>query len=66
MATTARGLGWHPFPGPAAINSQTYEDRPGCLYHGFCNRGGCHVNAKNSTAVTTIPKAVGDRAARAW
>jgi gluconate 2-dehydrogenase alpha chain len=35
MATTARGLGWHPFPGPAAINSQTYDDRPGCLYHGF-------------------------------
>ena len=64
MATTARGLGWHPFPGPAAINSQTYDDRPGCLYHGFCNRGGCHVNAKNSTAVSTIPKAVGDRAAR--
>jgi gluconate 2-dehydrogenase alpha chain len=58
MATAARGLGWHPFPGPAAINSQTYDDRPGCLYHGFCNRGGCHINAKNSTAVSTIPKAV--------
>lgn len=27
------------------------------MYHGFCNRGGCHVDAKNSTAVTTIPKA---------
>jgi gluconate 2-dehydrogenase alpha chain len=27
------------------------------VYHGFCNRGGCHVNAKGSTAVTTIPKA---------
>ncbi len=27
------------------------------MYHGFCNRGGCHVSAKNSTAVTTIPKA---------
>jgi gluconate 2-dehydrogenase alpha chain len=59
MATTARKLGWHPFPGPAAINSQLYDERPGCLYHGFCNRGGCHVNAKNSTAVSTIPKAVG-------
>ena len=56
MATAARGLGWHPFPGPAAINSQTYDDRPGCLYHGFCNRGGCHVNAKNSTAVTHHPQ----------
>jgi gluconate 2-dehydrogenase alpha chain len=58
MATAARTLGWHPFPGPAAINSQSYDDRPACAYHGFCNRGGCHVNAKNSTAVSTIPRAV--------
>ena len=46
-----------PFPGPAAINSQRYQNRSACMYHGFCNRGGCHVDAKNSTAVTTIPKA---------
>jgi gluconate 2-dehydrogenase alpha chain len=57
MAATARKLGWHPFPGPAAINSESYDDRPACQYHGFCNRGGCHVSAKNSTAVSTIPKA---------
>lgn len=58
MATAARTLGWHPFPGPAAINSQPHDDRPGCQYHGFCNRGGCHVGAKNSTLVTTIPRAL--------
>ena len=57
MAAAARGLGWHPFPGPAAVNTRTYEGRSGCAYHGFCSRGGCHVNAKGSTAVTTIPKA---------
>jgi len=57
MASAARGLGWNPFPGPAAINTRTYEGRSGCAYHGFCARGGCHVNAKGSTAVTTIPKA---------
>jgi gluconate 2-dehydrogenase alpha chain len=57
MAAAARTLGWHPFPGPAAINSQSYQNRSGCMYHGFCNRGGCHVDAKSSTAVTTIPKA---------
>jgi gluconate 2-dehydrogenase alpha chain len=57
MATAATGLGWHPFPGPAAINSRTYDGRPACMYHGFCNKGGCHVDAKNSPAVTTIPKA---------
>ncbi len=58
MSDAARGLGWHPFPGPAAIASQTYDGRPGCVYHGFCSRGGCHVNAKSSTAVSTIPKAM--------
>src|SRR3982075_1280197 len=58
MAGAARKLGWHPFPGPAAINSQAYDGRAECLYHGFCNRGGCHVSAKNSTAVSTSPQAV--------
>jgi gluconate 2-dehydrogenase alpha chain len=57
MASTAGRLGWHPFPGPAAVNSQVYQNRSACLYHGFCNRGGCHVGAKNSTAVSTIPRA---------
>ena len=57
MADAARKIGWHAFPGPAAINSQAYQNRGACMYHGFCNRGGCHVSAKNSTAVTTIPKA---------
>ena len=57
MAAAAKGLGWHPFPGPAAINSRSYQNRSGCMYHGFCTTGGCHVDAKNSTAVTTIPRA---------
>ncbi len=57
MAAAAKGLGWHAFPGPAAINSQVYDTRPACAYHGYCNRGGCHLNAKNSTAASTIPKA---------
>ena len=45
------------FRGRRAINSRTYQGRSACMYHGFCNKGGCHVDAKNSTAVTTIPKA---------
>jgi gluconate 2-dehydrogenase alpha chain len=57
MAGAARRLGWHPFPGPAAVNSTQYGGRSACLYHGFCNRGGCHVEAKSSTAVSTIPRA---------
>ena len=31
------------------------------MYHGFCSKGGCHVDAKNSTAVTTIPRAEATR-----
>jgi gluconate 2-dehydrogenase alpha chain len=57
MSRAASRLGWHPFAGPAAINSRAYGGRGPCMYHGFCNRGGCHVSAKNSTAVTTVPKA---------
>ncbi len=57
MGAAAKKLGWAPFPGPAAINSAVYDDRPGCVYHGYCNRGGCHIQAKNSTTVSTIPRA---------
>jgi gluconate 2-dehydrogenase alpha chain len=57
MMSAAKKLGWKSFRGPAAINSQTYKNRPGCAYHGYCDRGGCHISAKNSTAVTTIPAA---------
>jgi gluconate 2-dehydrogenase alpha chain len=58
MAETARRLGWHPFHPPAAINSQSRDHRPECAYHGYCSAGGCHVQAKSSTAVTTIPAAL--------
>jgi gluconate 2-dehydrogenase alpha chain len=58
MAEAAEGLGWHPFAGPAAINSTAYQGRPGCGYHGFCNKGGCPLDAKNSPHLTTIPRAV--------
>jgi gluconate 2-dehydrogenase alpha chain len=57
MADAARKLGWRPFPGPAAVTTRAYQGRAGCAYHGYCSRGGCHINAKGSTAVTTIPKA---------
>jgi len=58
MADAARKLGWNPFHQPAAINSQPYRGRASCAYHGYCDRGGCHVSAKNSTAVSTIPEAL--------
>ncbi|MGC1462657.1 MAG: GMC family oxidoreductase [Terracidiphilus sp.] len=58
MANAAKRLGWHPYSPPAAINSVPYDKRTACFYHGFCGSGGCPVNAKNSTAATTIPKAM--------
>jgi len=39
-----------------AINSNTYDGRPGCLQMGFCNAG-CAIGAKWSTLYTEIPKA---------
>ena len=61
MAEAAKRLGWHSYCPPAAINSVPRDDRPACFYHGFCGSGGCPVNAKNSTAVTTIPQALATR-----
>ncbi len=58
MGGAARRLGWNPFQGPAAITTEAYDGRPPCQYHGFCNRGGCHLRAKSSTAFTAIPKAL--------
>ena len=57
MATAAKSLRWHAFPGPAAINSRRFQNRSACMYHGFCNKGGCHVDAKNGPNITTIPRA---------
>src|SRR5205085_9279684 len=57
MTTAASKIALNAFAGPAAITSQPYQGRPGCVYHGYCARGGCHVNSKSSTAVSTIPKA---------
>ena len=58
MMKAGKSLGWNSYRGPAAINSVNYKGRGPCAYHGYCDRGGCHVNAKNSTAVTTIPAAM--------
>jgi gluconate 2-dehydrogenase alpha chain len=57
MQTAAKKLGWNGHRSPAAINSQPYQGRPACVYHGFCDTGGCPIRAKNSTAFTTIPAA---------
>ncbi len=58
LAPAARKLGWHPFPIPMAINSVERDGRSGCIGCPHCVGFACEVDAKNSTAVTVIPKAV--------
>ncbi|HZP58404.1 MAG TPA: GMC family oxidoreductase [Dehalococcoidia bacterium] len=58
-----RDLGYHPFPQPAGITSQAYQDplgnyRSGCLYCGYCTRYGCEVDAKSSPVTTHLPAAM--------
>src|SRR5260221_4180721 len=57
MQSAARKASFNPHPPPAAINCKPRNGRSACAYHGYCDTGGCHVKAKNSTAVTTIPAA---------
>ena len=44
----AKGMGWHPYPGPAGIRSQAYHGKAGCTYCGFCGWTGCYTDAKVS------------------
>ncbi len=63
FADACRNFGYHPFPQPASILSQSYRDlsgntRSGCLYCGFCTRFGCEVDAKSSALTAHIPLAL--------
>jgi choline dehydrogenase-like flavoprotein len=42
---------------PLAILSAPFEDRPPCINRGFCNQG-CMPNAKFSTLIVHVPKAI--------
>lgn len=56
-------LGYKPFPYPTANSPESYTNPDGmslgaCNYCGFCERFGCHVGAKASPIVTTVPNAL--------
>jgi gluconate 2-dehydrogenase alpha chain len=56
-------LGYKPFPYPTANSPGAYTNPDGmqlapCNYCGFCERFGCHVGAKASPIVTTVPSAL--------
>lgn len=57
MAGAAERLGWHPYPAPAAINSEPYNGNPACTYCGFCTCNGCYLGAKGSADATVIRRA---------
>ena len=56
-------LGYKPFPQPTANSPESYTNPDGmtlgaCNNCGFCERFGCHVGAKASPIVTTVPSAL--------
>jgi len=56
----ANGVGYHPYPVPAAITTQVYTNpdgvsRAGCAYCGFCERFGCMIGAKAQPTNTLLP-----------
>jgi choline dehydrogenase-like flavoprotein len=58
LRPAAEKLGWHPFPIPMAINSEPYQGRSACIYCPHCVGFQCEVDAKNSSTVTNIPRAL--------
>lgn len=58
----ARDFGLHPFPAPAQILSEDYDDRNGCVYCGHCRDYGCHVGAKGSDFLVNRALATGNLA----
>jgi len=58
IAEGARKLGYTAFPAPTCINSRPYNGRPACRDCGMCGGFGCPINAKGSSAVGALRKAL--------
>jgi choline dehydrogenase-like flavoprotein len=58
LERAANKLGLHAQPAPFAINSESRDGRSGCMACGHCTNYGCEFEAKSSTLVTVIPKAL--------
>lgn len=54
----AERLGWNIFTPPLLLNSAPYQGRPACTGCGECIGFACHVDAKNGTHNTVIPRAL--------
>lgn len=51
-------LGWHSFPAPMGILSQSHNGRSACRHCGFCLGFGCEFAAKSSSLAAMIPLAL--------
>ncbi len=58
LDTSARKIGYHPFPIPMLRNSVPYRGRPACIRMRTCNGFACPVNAKGGSQNTVIPVAL--------
>jgi choline dehydrogenase-like flavoprotein len=58
LESTARRIGWHPFPIPMLRNSVSYGGRNACIACRYCVGFACEINAKNGTHNTVIPQAL--------
>jgi gluconate 2-dehydrogenase alpha chain len=64
--SAAEAIGWHPFPTPTALASQSYVNQYGvqinaCVYDGWCSEGCnyvCEVGAKANSAYRQVPAAI--------
>ena len=61
MKKAARSLGWNPFHSPAAINSVPRDGRGACGYHGYCDRGGCHLRSQELNLLFDHSESAGDQ-----
>jgi gluconate 2-dehydrogenase alpha chain len=57
---TTKAMGYHPYPAPAAVLSQTYTNpdgitRTACAFCGFCERTGCMIGAKSQPTNVLLP-----------
>ena len=60
LAQGAAALGYHAYPFPMAVNSQTFDGRPACNSCGFCDGYGCAINARGGAAVSFLHHALQD------
>jgi choline dehydrogenase-like flavoprotein len=58
LTAAFRHAGMHPYMGPRAINSGTYDGRPGCSFCGYNQFFGCAVNSRANSGNTVLPKAL--------